>query len=352
MSVAAPLRVGILLTSQFTLNALANFVDVLRLASDDGDQSRAIRCHWHVMSATSEPARASCGLPVSPTASLIDPKQLDHIAVIGGLLYRGRPIDAAVRAYLSVADKAGVGLIGICTGSFVLCRLGLMDGRTCCVSWYHYRDFIEEFPNTHAVADDLYVVDGNRITCSGGIGSALAAAKLVEGHLGLSAAQKALHIMQIGESTAVLQPAPPMMSANGHNELVTRALLLMEQNITEPLPIEEIASRLKSSRRSLERNFQRHLQRTPHSAYVGLRLGHARRLLGTPKSTSQIAAEAGFSCSSLLSSAYRRAYGHSVADGRREIGARFHSGTGGFDEPRLFSSDDVPEGASDVPGIS
>ena len=38
------LRIGFLLAPRFTLSAFATFVDVLRLAADDGDGSRPIRC--------------------------------------------------------------------------------------------------------------------------------------------------------------------------------------------------------------------------------------------------------------------------------------------------------------------
>src|SRR5580692_4841225 len=84
-----PVRVGILVTPAFTLNALANFVDVLRLASDEGDASGAVHCRYELMSATGGAERASCGYPVAPTSALIVPSQLDYIAIAGGLLYRG-----------------------------------------------------------------------------------------------------------------------------------------------------------------------------------------------------------------------------------------------------------------------
>ena len=48
---ALPLRIGFVLTSDFTLSALADFVDVLRLAADDADQSRPIRCQWNAYAA-------------------------------------------------------------------------------------------------------------------------------------------------------------------------------------------------------------------------------------------------------------------------------------------------------------
>ena len=54
-SPAPRLRVGFILTPRFTLCAFANFVDVLRLAADEGDRSRPILCRWRVLSATMDP---------------------------------------------------------------------------------------------------------------------------------------------------------------------------------------------------------------------------------------------------------------------------------------------------------
>jgi transcriptional regulator GlxA family with amidase domain len=312
-----PLRIGIIVTYQFTLNALANFVDVLRLASDDGDGSRPIRCQWNIMSTSGAPVRASCGLQVIPTSSLISFAKLDYIAVIGGLLHRGRQIDELTRSYLLEADKARVGLLGICTGSFALCRLGLMKERRCCISWYHYRDFVNEFHDMMPVAEEQFVVDGNRITSSGGVGAALAAAHLVERHLDFGAAQKALHIMQIERTKpmAMLQPAPPLTSACD-DPRVTRALLLMEQNLSNPHSVDELASRLQITRRTLERLFGKHLGLRPLGAYMKLRLRHAHWMLRSRKPLAAIAADTGFARSSHFSAAFKREYGYPPSEER------------------------------------
>jgi transcriptional regulator GlxA family with amidase domain len=304
-------------TVQFTLNALANFFDALRLASDDGDRSWPFRCHWNLMSATQVQLRSSCGFQIAPTSTLLDFGQLDYIAVIGGLLHRGRPVDETLRGYLLRAGKAGVPLVGICTGSFVLCRLGLMTGRKCCISWYHYHDFLAEFDAMVPVADELHVVDGDRITSSGGIGAALAAAHLVERHLDAGSAQKALRIMQIDRtrSTAALQPAPPL-TLPCDDKRVTRALLLMEQNINSPIPIDEIAARIQISRRHLERVFERQTGFAPRTMYMELRLKHARWMLRSCKSLAVVAEETGFANSSRLSAALRRTYDTSSSEER------------------------------------
>ena len=81
---AQPLRVGFILTNEFTLSALATFIDVLRLAGEEADRSRDIRCQWHVMASSVDPIRASCGLTISPTIGLLDPGSLDYIVVVGG----------------------------------------------------------------------------------------------------------------------------------------------------------------------------------------------------------------------------------------------------------------------------
>jgi transcriptional regulator GlxA family with amidase domain len=314
------LRVGIVVTAQFTLNALANFVDALRLASDDGDRSRPLRCHWNLMSTTHDPLRSSCAFQIAPTSTLLDFDQLDYIAVIGGLLHRGRQIDESLRGYLLRAGKAGVPLVGICTGSFVLCRLGLMTGRKCCISWYHYNDFLEEFDAIVPVADELYVVDGDRITSSGGIGAALAAAHLVERQLDAGSAQKALRIMQIdrARSTATLQPAPPL-TLSCDDARVTRALLMMEQNINSPIPIDEIAARIQISRRHLERLFEQQTGLAPRTVYMKLRLKHARWMLRSCKSLAVVAVETGFANSSHLSAAFRRTYDNSPSAERARV---------------------------------
>jgi transcriptional regulator GlxA family with amidase domain len=314
------LRVGILLTPNFTLNALANFVDVLRLAADEGDGSKPIRCKWHIMSATGHSIDASCGIQVQPTSGLIGLKELDYIAVIGGLL-RGRDIiDTATREYLVQADATGAGLVGICTGTFVLCRLGLMRNRTCCISWYHYRDFLDEFQDLQPSVSELYVADGDRITSSGGVGAALAAACLVERHLGTSLAQKALHIMQIDQARpgAGLQPAPPL-SQKCADASVTGALLLMEQNLCSPLPISAIAERLHLSTRNLQRLFLKYLEHGPLAEYRQLRLKHAHWMLCAQVPIIDAAIETGFANSSQFSAAYKRLFGRTPSEACRHI---------------------------------
>ena len=82
----ARLNVGFILARHFTLSAFANFVDVLRLAADEGDRSNQIICGWRVLSPTMQPIASSCGVAVQPEERLGDPGRFDYLVVVGGLV--------------------------------------------------------------------------------------------------------------------------------------------------------------------------------------------------------------------------------------------------------------------------
>jgi len=306
-----PLSVGLLLTQDFTLSAFALFVDTLRLAADESDYSRPIHCRWTIMSDTETPIRSSCGVEILPGSLLIDPAQFDYVVVVGGILHNRPRINTAIYAYLHRAAAAGVNLIGICTGSFILCRAGLMEGRRVCVNWLHYQDFRDEFPDHAVIGDRFFEIDGDRITCAGGAGAADLAAALVERHLGSRLTQKPHQVLLLTpmRGSEGVQPHP-QMTHEVSDEQVRRALLMMEQNFGNPLPIAMIAQRLELSTRQLERRFGAALGKRPSDVYRELRLRYARWLLETTtRSVTGIALDAGFSDCAHFSRQFKALHG-------------------------------------------
>ena len=316
---APRLRVGFVLAPRFTLSAFANFVDVLRLAADEGDRSRPILCAWSVLSSAMDPVRSSCGIAVTPDERPGDPGRFDYVAVIGGLVDEVETLDPQALAFLRRAAERGVPLIGVCTGAFVLHRAGLMHDRRCCVSWFHHDDFLERFDGLVPVSDRIFVEDRGRLTCSGGASSAHLAAHLVERHIGRAAALKSLHIMIIDEAMAADAPQPGLpLDLQVRDALVRRALLHVQQNLDAPPTVAEAARRLGVSRRKLERHFAAALGLAPNEAFVRVRLSHARLLLGRPgRTVTQVAAETGFCDASHLIRVFREREGTTPEAWRR-----------------------------------
>ena len=118
----AQLNVGFILARRFTLCALGNFVDVLRLAADEGDRSRPILCAWKVLSPTMEPIASSCGIVVQPEERLGDPARFDYLVVVGGLVDEIENLHPQTVRFLERAAGRGFRLSGsapapsCCTG--------------------------------------------------------------------------------------------------------------------------------------------------------------------------------------------------------------------------------------------
>jgi transcriptional regulator GlxA family with amidase domain len=316
-----PLSVGFVLLHRFTLLPFAAFVDCLRLAADEGDRSRQLRCHWTFMTSVGQEAHSSCGATISPCQSYRNPTEFDYIVVIGGVQDgRDRP-DSAALAYLRQAASAGVPLVGLCTGVFALIQAGVMKERRCCVSWYHHRDMVQRFPTIQPVADRLFVDDGDRLTCAGGAAAADLAAYLVERHLGKAWAMKSLNIMLLDEARKGAHPQPqPVVFGKIEDRLVRRAITVLEQHLGEAISMEALAERVGTSRRNLERRFRETLGVGPQKFARDLRLRYGVWLLHyTGKSITEIGERCGFADTAHFSRHFRSAFGMTPSEMRKRV---------------------------------
>jgi transcriptional regulator GlxA family with amidase domain len=308
---APSLRVGFLLLPRFTLTAFAGFADALRLAADEADYSRQLRCTWSVLGEKDALVESSCGIKVVTTHRLENPGDFDYLVVVGGLLHGGQQTQSGVLPFLRRAAAAGVKLVGACTGSFVLARAGLLNGHVACVSWFHREDFAREFPECRVASKQLYVVDRDRLTCAGGTSVVHLAAYIIERTINRASAMKALRIM------IERQPLPPrtlqpehVLTERSRDSRVRRAMLLMEQNLAAPLQVAHLANTLQIGARQLERRFCRDIGLTPSGYRTRLRMERSKWLLeNTDLQVAEVASECGFQSSAHFARVIRRNFG-------------------------------------------
>ena len=305
------LRVAFVLAPRFTLTAYAGFVDALRLAADEGDRSRQRLIRWEVLG--SEPIVSSCGTPVVPTAPLGPAQPWDCVVVVGGLLHGGPRVGAQTQAFLREAAGRGKRLVGLCTGSFVLARAGLLDGHLACVSWFHRDEFVAEFPQLRVVSNRMFVVDRDRLTCAGGTSVVHLAAYLIERALGRASATKALRIMIEDQPlpATTLQPEA-VLTERSTDTVVHKAMLMLEQQLHAPMPVTQLCEALGIGRRQLERRFQQDVGLSPAGYRQRLRMERARwLLLNTDLDITAVGLECGFQDGAHFSRAVRQALGAS-----------------------------------------
>ena len=125
---------------------------------------------------------------------------------------------------------------------------------------------MEAFPEIE-VTSDLYEIDRNRFTCSGGTAALdlmLNRIALAHGDELATKVSEQCIVDRIRGRTTVSACRCGVRLGVHHPKLI-RAVEIMEANIEEPLSQEMLARHIGLSRRQLERLFRRHLAARPRS---------------------------------------------------------------------------------------
>jgi transcriptional regulator GlxA family with amidase domain len=299
--------VGFLLVNNFSLMAMSCAVEPLRLANQLSGQELY---RWHTLTLDGRPVWASNGLQISPNAASSTAPAMDVLFVCGGKGIE-RTCTAEHLAWLKSQAEQGLHLGALCSGSWALATAGLLDGYDCSVDWAYLLDMQEDFPNI-TVSPQLFVIDRDRYTASGGTAPLDMMLRLVgDGH-------GPELVTQICEALAFEHRRNeqghqrlPLKHILGHSQpKLQEVVALMENNLREPLSLDELADYLTVSRRQLERLFLKYLYSTPMRYYQKLRLIRARQLLKqTTLPVVQVAAECGFISTQHFAKRYREQYG-------------------------------------------
>jgi transcriptional regulator GlxA family with amidase domain len=189
-------------------------------------------------------------------------------------------------------------------------------------------EFEQEFPDIEAVTDSIFVVDRDRVTCAGGVAVIDLAGFLIGERCGRERALKILPHLVADELRPANHPQLPLVDRyfQVYDDRVRRAIFLMEQQISNPPLIRDVAAAVGATTRQLERGFQRYFRKTPSAFFRLMRLRHARWLvLHTTHTITQIGADCGFADTAHLTRTFKETFGQLPSDLRRN-GALVGSG--------------------------
>jgi len=203
----------------------------------------------------------------------------------------------------------GVVLGSLCTGTFALAEAGLLDNYRCAVHWENLDAVREEFPEID-ICDDLFVIDRDRLTCTGGVAPLDLMLALIEQRLGRGVASKVSKQFIQERIRAASERQRPNPWGEYPDKIIGLAHQLMQTTIEVPVTIPYIARAMGISRRQLERVFKRHTGKSPAEYYLDLRLTKARELLRlTNMPITDIGIACGFQSSAHFSTAFKSQYG-------------------------------------------
>lgn len=314
-------HIGFVLLRDHSMIAFANAIDCFRMANYI---SRRALYRWSVITPDDAPSPASNGLSMAPTLPRSEVERCDIVFICGGTGVRAAT-DDNVRGLLRRCALRGMPIGALCTGAFALASAGVLDGYRCAIHWENLAAIREEFPHV-AFAQEVFIIDRDRYTCSGGTAPLDLMLHLIRAEHGAALARDISEQFIVDRQRAPgdrqRMPMPERIGP-GYQHL-REAVELMAANIDEPLPLQEIADAIRISLRQLERLFQGYLSARPARYYMNLRLRRARELLMLSSAPiMQITLACGFQSPSHFSKAYRAMFGHAPSRERRrtEVGA-------------------------------
>ncbi|WP_299199908.1 GlxA family transcriptional regulator [uncultured Amphritea sp.] len=310
-------RVGFLLLNNFTMIALASSIEPLRMANQlSGHELYS----WHMVSETGAPVSASDGLSFTPDFSIADMPELDLLIVCGGVDIT-RSFTQKQVSWLQLMNRRGVTLGGICTGAYLLAHAGLLDGYDCSTHWECMASLQEHYPKVNCNSR-LFTIDKNRMTSSGGVSPMDMFLHMVTLQHGpkLSMAVSDMFICDRIRTEFDQQRVPlrQLHNCGDSKPKLVDVIELMENNLEEPIGLDELAAFVDVSRRQLERMFLKYLNCSPSRYYLKLRLDRARQLLKqSSMAIVEISTACGFVSTPHFSRCYRKHIGISPRDERK-----------------------------------
>lgn len=216
---------------------------------------------------------------------------------VGALPHAGEATGRATLDWVAQAGAAVARCCSVCTGSFVLARAGLLQGRRAITHWADVEALRGEHPGVRVLDDALHVRDGKFHTSAGISAGMDLALSLVEEDLGREAAlavakRMVLFLKRAGGQRQFSSELLAQSPAPGVGAQLTAWL---RPRLAQEIGVGQMAGACALSERSLYRKLQEEVGLTPAQLLARLRLERACLLLEQPGMlVKQVARESGY----------------------------------------------------------
>lgn len=308
-------HIGFALVPGFSFFALACCSEPLRVANRIADKQLF---EFTFLSEDGHPVTASNQVPIPVGSSLADcSDDYQTIVVISGF----DPVENAGDALLHELRRLsanGVSVGCVDTGAHILAKAGLLHGQKAIVHWEASSSFQESYP-TIQVVPERFMIEEGRVSAAGGLSSLDMMLNIIgasHGHdlANAVAEQFTYTYVQSADDSQRMSLRSRLMTTN---KRLIQAVEVMEKHLASPISIQQLAERVKTSPRELERLFKQEIGTPPKRYYRRLRLERARQLLRqTDMTVLDVAISCGFQSAAYFSSAYRQDFGISPSRDR------------------------------------
>lgn len=299
-------RMAFVLIPRFNMMTLMTTIEPMRIANYLSPEPLF---DWNFFSFDEPVVSANNGMQIQCATPRND-DNFDIIFVVGSWGCE-RFVSPNVVNWVRRQERKGTIVCAFELGVYVLAKAGLLSEKVATTHWSCMPGFAEQFPKID-LREQLFTLDGNIITCAGGTsGIDLMLQLIAVCHNEQLASEVADQIMHhptrkgdaeqrhtLGGTTDTIHPD------------VATAVKIIEENVSDPLTIPEIAREVGLSQRQLERCFKRYMGCSVVQFSQLMRLQYARVLLTTTRlSIRQVSVASGFNSMSHFSHAFFKCFG-------------------------------------------
>lgn len=243
-------------------------------------------------------------------SSLKDIKKTD-LVILPSLSYDYENVikeNAAVIDWITEQYKHGAEIASICTGAFLLAATGLLEGKSCSTHWNAANDFRRMFPNVNLLADKLIIAEPGIYTNGGAYSFLNLILFLVEKYFDRATAIYCSKVFQIDIERTSQSPFFIFQSQKNHgDELICEAQTYIEENLSDKISFESLASKLAISRRNFDRRFIKATGNTPVEYMQRVKIEVAKRELEKGRKTVyEVMYEVGYSDDKAFREVFKR----------------------------------------------
>ena len=157
-------RVGILVFDRFEPLDVVGPFEIFTFAREVGDRFDPL-FSLQIIGERLLPVESAGGLKVIPAADFSAAVELDLLVIPGGPGVR--EVSGQTVTWLQAAAKVVPHVAGVCSGTLLLARAGLLDQKRATTHWLYLDELRQNYPHVEVVDNERWVDDGAVTTCQG-----------------------------------------------------------------------------------------------------------------------------------------------------------------------------------------
>ncbi|NMP30387.1 transcriptional regulator FtrA [Thalassotalea sp. M1531] len=261
---------------------------------------------FHTMSLDGKPIKTQYKGNMEADLPILDWHDIDTI-IVPGWTHIDQPVPKALASTLAKANTAGVRVMSICSGVFVLAAAGLLDGVAATTHWKYAETLQTRYPKIDVKNDVLFIDNEHILTSAGsaaGLDLCLHVVRKDYGNEIVNKVAKRLVIppVRVGNQAQFIEQAVPKSKSHAIAPLLDK----LRENLSLNYNNEQLAKEIHVTERTFLRRFKEATGTTPGEWLTQERIYYAKALLEqSDLSIDQVAVKSGFGTAMTLRHHFR-----------------------------------------------